>query len=146
MNGQWNVSARRQRDYRGYGIAKEGKVQATPGRIPGNPACQQPGPNGEFSILCQTAPPKNFEDEKKFEHFANIVLQTDYMHGRLAPRIITLLDVSGIFIFAPSVTYRITDYLLANATFVAIEGSRKFGPGIFRDRDQFQFRMTYQLN
>jgi hypothetical protein len=146
LNGQWNVSARRQRDYRGYGIVKPGKVQSAPGRVPENPLCRRPGPDGKFNILCQTANPTDFEDEKKFEHFVNIVLQTDYMHGRLAPRMIMLLDVSGIFVFAPSVTYRFTDYLLGTATFAAVEASRKYGPGVFRDRDQFQLRLTYQLN
>ncbi|TMA50180.1 MAG: hypothetical protein E6J81_01295 [Deltaproteobacteria bacterium] len=142
LNGQWNVTARREKDFRFNGIAKPGKNQIEAGRIPGNPACQTP----PFSILCLTAPAKNFEDEKKFEHFFNIVFQTDYMHGRLEPRIIMLFDVSSEFIFEPSATYRLTDYLLATGTFAAIEGSRKAGPAVFRDRDQFQFRMTYLLN
>jgi len=50
------------------------------------------------------------------------------MHGRLEPRIIMLFDVSGEFIFEPTATYRLTDYLLASGTFAAIEGSRKQVP------------------
>jgi hypothetical protein len=75
-----------------------------------------------------------------------VALQTEYLHGRLTPRIVAILDVSGIFAFTTSVTYRIREYLLATATFVAIEGSRKASPAVFRDRDQFQLRLTYQLN
>ena len=92
------------------------------------------------------APPKNFEDEKKFEHFFNLTLQTDYLHGRLEPRLVGVLDVSGEFAFVTQATYRFTDYLLGQAAFIAIEGSRRAGPAVFRDRDQFQFRLTYQLN
>jgi hypothetical protein len=145
-NGQWNVSADAHHDYRGYGIAKKGKVQSVPGRIPSVPACRHPGANGEFSIICQTAPPQNFEDEKEWEQFFNLVFQTDYMHGRLSPRLTTLFDVSGIFVFEPTVTYRVTDYLLGSINYVAIAANRKYGPGVFQDRDQFQFRITYQLN
>jgi hypothetical protein len=142
LNGQWNVTARREKDFRANGIAKPGKNQVVAGRIPGNPACQKP----PFGFLCLTAPAKNFEDEKKFEHFVNIALQTEYFHGRLEPRIIVLLDPSGEFVFSTAATYRLTDYLLASGTLAAIEGSRKAGPAVFRDRDQFQFRMTYLLN
>jgi hypothetical protein len=145
-NGQWNVSASRHKDYRAFGIAKRGKVQSVPGRVPGIDACQRPGANGEFPIICQTAPPTNFEDEREWEQFFNMVLQTDFMHGRLAPRLITLMDVSGIFVFAPSVVYRFTDSLLGSLTYVALAANRKYGPGVFQDRDQLQLRMTYQLN
>ena len=136
------MTARREKDFRFNGIAKPGKNQIEAGRVPGNPACQQP----PFGFLCLTAPAKNFEDEKKFEHFFNFVLRTDYMHGRVEPQLLVLLDVSGEFLFQTAATYRVTDYLLASGSFTAIEGSRKTGPAVFRDRDQFQFRMTYLLN
>ena len=142
LNGQWNASARREKDFRFYGLAKPGKNQVEGGKIPGNPACQQP----PFGLLCQTAPPKNFEDEKEVEHFFNVALQTDYLHGRLEPRLVAVLDVSGEFAFVTQGTYRFTDSLLGTAAFIAVEGSRKTGPAVFRDRDQFQFRLTYQLN
>ena len=102
LNGQWNVTARREKDFRFNGLAKPGKNQVESGRIPGNPACQTP----PFGLLCVTAPPKNFEDEKKFEHFFNLTLQTDYLHGRLEPRLVGVLDVSGEFAFVTQATYR----------------------------------------
>ena len=142
LNGQWNVTARREKDFRFNGLAKPGKNQVESGGIPGNPACQTP----PFGLLCVTAPPKNFEDEKKFEYFFNLTLQTDYLHGRLEPRLVAVLDVSGEFAFVTQATYRFTDYLLGQAAFIAVEGSRRAGPAVFRDRDQFQFRLTYQLN
>jgi hypothetical protein len=54
--------------------------------------------------------------------------------------------VSGEFAFVTQTTYRFTDSLLGTAAFIAVEGGRKAGPAVFRDRDQFQFRLTYQLN
>ncbi|HSV05219.1 MAG TPA: hypothetical protein VLI07_01830, partial [Candidatus Binatus sp.] len=91
-------------------------------------------------------PAKNFENEYKFEEFFNFVLRTDYMHGRLEPQLLVLLDVSGEYVFQTALSYRVTDYLLASGTLDAIDGSRKAGPAVFRDRDQFQFRITYLLN
>ena len=142
MNGQWNLTARREKDFRANGIAKPGKNQVEPGKVPGNPACQSP----PFGFLCLTAPAKNFENEYKFEEFFNFVLRTDYMHGRLEPQLLVLLDVSGEYVFQTALSYRVTDYLLASGTLDAIDGSRKAGPAVFRDRDQFQFRVTYLLN
>ncbi len=94
-----------------------------------------------------TAPSNRaYEDQHPYEGFATFRLQTDYMHGRLSPGITMILDPSGIFGFVPGVAYRINDNLIASGQFFAIEGSRREGLATFRDRDQFQFRLTYQLN
>jgi len=98
------------------------------------------GPAGE------TQPDTNWEDEYEFEHFFQFALQTDYLHGRLSPRLVAILDPSGIFGFTVTATARITDYLLFQPGFYAVEGSRRSGLATFRDRDQFQLRVTYQLN
>jgi hypothetical protein len=138
-NGSWNVSASSSKDYRNP-QAKPGKSQATPGAIPGNPLC----PGAGFS--CLQAIPSTFEDEKEVEHFFQFALQTDYMHGRLTPRLVAILDPSGIYAFQLTGTYRITDYLLFSSGFYAIEGSRRSGIASFKDRNQIQMRLTYQLN
>jgi len=75
-----------------------------------------------------------------------IALQTDYLHGRLEPRLVAILDVSGIFAFDPSVVYRLTDNLLLSATYIAIESSRRAGLGNFRGHDMLQLRVQAQLN
>jgi len=80
------------------------------------------------------------------EHFFQIALQTDYVHGKLEPRIVGILDPSGIFGFQFGATYRLRDYLLFNPSFLAVAGSRRTGLATFRDRDQFQLRLTYLLN
>jgi hypothetical protein len=124
-NGQWNVDASRKHDFR------------NPSTKPGKPAA---GPLGE------TQPDTNWEDQYEIEHFFQLALQTDYLHGKLTPRVVAILDPSGIFGFALTATYRITDYLHFQPSFFAIESSRRTGLATFRDRDQFQIRVTYQLN
>lgn len=146
FHGQWNTSAGHGKDYRNP-VTKPGKPQTEPGRIPGMVACDPYTGTALQKVLCQTVNPKNFEDEYVFDNlFFQFALQTDYLHGRLTPRIVSIIDVSGIFAFAPSVTYRINDSLLANVTYLAIESSRRTGLGTFRGHDMAQIRLTYQLN
>jgi hypothetical protein len=55
--------------------------------------------------------------------------------------------VSGIFGFAPSITYRINDNLLLGFNYLAIESTgRRAGLATFRAHDMVQFRVTAQLN
>ena len=82
----------------------------------------------------------------KDSRIGQTVLQTDYMHGRLTPRAIIITDVTGVFGFAPSVTYRFKDYLLGSVQYLAIAASRRAGLGTFRGHDMVQLRLTYQLN
>lgn len=145
-NGQWNTSADRYHDFRFNGLTKPGKNQVEGAIIPGVPACSQRPANGKFPLTCQVSKKKNFEDEKVLEQFFQIASQTEYLHGKLTPRIVMLIDPSGVFAFQTLVNYRFTDYLIGTVTFVAIEGSRKYNVGTFRDRDQFQLKLTYQLN
>ena len=104
------------------------------------------GKNPGKNPLCVTAVPKNFEDAYKYEGFLTTTLQTDYMHGKLEPRITVITDVSGIFAFQPTATYRVTDNFLLGATYLAIATHRKAGLGTFRAHDMFQLRATLQLN
>ena len=124
-NGSWNVTSDDKHDFR------------NPNTKPGK---RVSGPAGE------TQPDTNWEDEREFEHFFQMALQTDYLHGKLSPRVVAILDPSGIFGFTVTATYRVTDYLLFSSGFYAVEGSRRSGLATFRDRDQFQLRLTYQLN
>jgi hypothetical protein len=142
FNGSINLSEDDDNNYR-YPNPKPGKPQAAPGPIPGT-LCQ--GAAARSNPACVQTIPQNFEDLHKFEGFLQTAIQTDYLHGRLSPRIVIITDVSGIFGFAPSAVYRITDSFLASATFLAIAASREAGLGTFRDHDMLQLRLTYQLN
>ena len=146
FNGSINMTERRGMDFRNPN-PKPGKPAATIGPVPGIALCDNAAAlPAALQQLCVSTPAKNFEDANKFEGFLTTALQTDYMHGKLQPRIVIITDVSGIFGFAPTATYRITDSFLAGITYLAIEGSRKAGLATFREHNMVQLRLTYQLN
>ena len=124
-NMSWNVDSGKKTDFRNPN-PKPGKAVA--------------GPAGEQQ------PDTNWEDQYEFEHFFTFATQSDYLHGKLEPRITMIIDPSGIFGFALNFPYRVTDNLIFTPAFYAIEASRRAGLATFRDRDQFQLRVTYQLN
>jgi hypothetical protein len=143
FNGSINVSEGDGKDFR-YPQQKPGKPAASLGRIRGIPLCE--GPAATSNPLCVQVRPENFEDANKFEGFLQTVIQSDFMHGRLSPRVVIITDVSGIFAFAPTATYRISDSFLVGATYIAIAASRKAALATFRAHDMVQLRVTYQLN
>jgi hypothetical protein len=147
FNGTINLSERRGRDYRNPN-QKPGHLAAEVQPIPGNPLCPNDIKTKPLfqQQLCIVTPPQNFEDSYKFEGFLQTAIQTDYMHGRLSPRLVLITDVSGIFGFISTATYRFTDNVLASVTYLAIEGTRKAGLATFRAHDMVQARLTYQLN
>jgi hypothetical protein len=144
FNSSFNLSERNGRDYRNP-IAKPGKVQARSFANGLSPQCtvRNDAKNNPF---CVTAVPTDYEDAYRYEGFLTTAIQTDMMHGKLSPRIVLITDVSGIFAFAPTATYRVTDNFLLTATYLAIAGERKSGIGTFRAHDMVQLRATVQLN
>jgi hypothetical protein len=58
-----------------------------------------------------------------------------------------IADMSGMFAFAPSMTYRFTDNLIGQVSYIGIYSpARKTGVGTFRAHDMVQLRLTAQLN
>jgi hypothetical protein len=160
FNGSFNFSERQGMDFRNP-QPKPGKLQATflprsDVKLGGAPLCTAEnirqalsGENpllAQFTQFCIATPNENFENANKFEGFLQTALQTDFMHGKLSPRIVVITDVSGIFGFAPQATYRVTDNLLLTGIYLAIDGSRQAGLATFRRHDMVQLRVTYQLN
>lgn len=146
--GQLNTSALHGRDFRSPGQVKpSGANQCS---LDGKGWVDADGKshtgNCTGAVLKLNPPATVYEDQYAYEHFFQIHIETDYMHGRLKPAVTMILDPSGEFGFAPSLTYRINDNLLAQMNYLAVEGSRQTGLATFRDRDQFQFRLTYQIN
>jgi hypothetical protein len=130
FNGQWNLSEDGDQDFRNSTT-----------KVRNDDFLPQAGPNGE------RMPDTNWEDQKRFDSlFISAALQTDYLHGKLTPRLVGIFDFRGTFGFTATATYRFTDSFLFTATYLAIASDRLVGLGTFRDRDQFQFRLTYQLN
>ncbi len=126
MHFQWNTSDHVGHHYR--------NAQTKPG-LPAS------GPSG------QTAPDKNFEDAYTWDSlYLTQAFQTDFMHGKLTPRIVILMYTSGIYAFAPDITYRLTDNLLFDLRYMGITAERRSGLATFREHDQVQLRLTFQLN
>ena len=116
---------------------KPGKASACTAAGDPHPTCKTQG---------SAVPDTFYEDVHQYEGFFALHLETDYLHGQLKPAITTILDPSGIFGFDIGAQYRINDNLILSGKYLAIEGSRRTGLATFRDRDQFQLRLTYQLN
>jgi hypothetical protein len=143
-NSFFNLSEKGGKDYRNAS-PKLGRPQTRVGPLPGNPLCR--GEQARSNVLCVQIDPHDYEDAYQYEGFLQTTVQTDYMHGKLSPRITVITDISGIFAFAPSLIYRINDNLLLSATYLAIESTgRKAGIGTFRGHDMLQLRVTAQLN
>jgi hypothetical protein len=140
LHGETNIFERRERDFR--------TAQQKPGKPPTAFTSQTIcSPVAIASKQCRTAPAKNFEDQKAFDNdYLSVALLTDYLHGRLEPRLVMLFWASGIYGFQPMLTYRVNDNLLLSATYVAIESSRRAILGTFRAHDMAQLRVTFQLN
>jgi hypothetical protein len=152
FNGSFNMSEQNDRNYR-YPNVKPDRSPTAIRAIPGSTTICTPqnvrDPNflaGPLAPFCTVVVPENFEDAHYFEGFLQTAIQTDYMHGRLSPRMVLITDISGIFGFAPTITYRVNDSLLLTGTYLGIAASRRALLGTFRDNDMFQFRITYQLN
>jgi hypothetical protein len=116
--GSWNLDETSQKDFRFSGQRK-------------------PGTEG-------TAP-EDFVQLKKVEAFAQMHLQTDYMHGRLSPGMTYVQNLRGTWAVLPSLTYRWTDWLLFRLDYINIGGEYQ-QLGFFRDKSQVSLRVTYQLN
>jgi hypothetical protein len=153
FNSSFNLSEKGGRDFRSP-QAKPGRTQAEAvdtGLVVVDPttgARTRPcsGRAARNAPFCVTAVPKNFEDAYQYEGFLTTALQTDMLHGKLTPRVAIITDVSGIFAFQPTFTYRVSDNFLLSATYLAIATQRKSGLGTFRAHDMVQLRATVQLN
>src|SRR5439155_16196870 len=89
--------------------------------------------------------PTDFVDLKPVESFIQSTLQTDYLHGRLTPRMTAIINLRGTYAFPLGLTYRYSDALLFDLRYVLLAG-RSFQTGLFRDRDQVSARVTWLLS
>jgi hypothetical protein len=142
-NSSFNLSEKGGKDYRNP-YAKPGHTQTRNGRLRGNPLCQDA--SARTSPLCIFLDPHDYEDAYQYEGILTTTVRTDYMHGTLQLGATIITDVSGVFGFAPSISYRINDNLIVGATYLAVAGNRKAGLGTFRAHDMLQLRVTGQFN
>lgn len=123
--GSWNLDETSRQDFRAGGQMKPSYLAK------------------QASVLGPTT--DDFVQLKKVEGFVQTTLQTDYLHGRLTPRLTNIVHSRGTYLVRPNIDYRIRDWLLLNVAYVTIGGDYQ-SFGFFRDRDQLSVRMTYQLN
>jgi len=143
-NSSFNLSEKGGKDYRNA-YTKPGHTNTRNGKQRDNPACAIAA-NARTNPLCIFIDPHDYEDAYQYEGLLTTTFRTDYMHGKLEPGATIITDISGVFGFAPSVNYRITDNLLVGATYLAVAGDRKAGLGVFRAHDMVQLRVTGQFN
>ena len=126
-----------------YGGAIE-RNPATAGSVAG-PYCDNPNaPNAVKQC--------DFVNQDKFSAFLQATVRSDFAGGRVEPQLTTVATQRGALMFTPSVLYRYTDSFLFDIkyinghTFGGGNNGYQPGVGLLRDRDQFWFRATYQLN
>ena len=116
------------------------------GQLKPGPVCFRGNGQGDCTIFRQRG---NQQDDYVNAHALDaqgqITLQTDYLHGRLTPRLTYVQFVQGTAALHPTLTYRWNDWLLFQADYQFISGAYQ-SLGFFRDRDQVALRVTYQLN
>jgi hypothetical protein len=121
--GSWNLDHTSNKDFRAGGLVKTGLRDG----------------------IQRGSEIDDYVQAKKAEAQAQITLQSDWMHGKIQPRLTTIVYTRGTWAVHPSVTYRVSDWLLLGADFRWIGGEYQ-ALGFFRDRGDLSFRVTYQLN
>jgi len=146
-----NLSETKHTDYRAGGLIKPSAIRR---QLDGGPQA------GSVTDECDGEPKQtspglhgcDFVNQDVFEYFAQTHLQTDFMHGSLTPQVTTIINGHGALTWVPEVTYRISDSFISDVkwitthTFGGVNGGFGTGVGLFRDRDQVWFRLTYQIN
>ena len=86
----------------------------------------------------------HFPHVKKTEHILTLIINTNYKKGSITPQMAAAYDLSGVWLFLPSINY-IREPFRFGIQYAGIVGVYK-SFGVFRDRDQISFTFTYLLN
>ena len=138
-NSSWTNTS--ETDFRFNGQLKPSLFRQVPA------GCGQPGaPPCTFVPVARGVKEDDFVNQNgPLDAQFQATFQTDYLHGRLSPRLTLIQFVRGTFAVHPTLTYRWNDWLLFQGDYQHIDGAYQ-SIGFFRDRDQVSFRVTYQLN
>jgi hypothetical protein len=109
------------------------------------PSLFKRNPNGSLTPVPRGAFQDDYVNTMPVDAQGQITLFTDYLHGRVQPRVTYIQYVRGTYAVHPTLTYRWNDSLLFQLDYQLIGGAYQ-ALGFFRDRDQVAFRATYQLN
>lgn len=143
--GFWNFDHTGEQDFRFAGIQKRGITCLDPSTgqsvTSSANACREMGLNPTQ----RGADIDDYVQQKRAEAQAQVTLQSDWMHGKIQPRITALAFTRGTWGLHPQLTYRFSDWLLFSMSMQWIGGDFQ-SLGIFQDRAQLLGRVTYQLN
>jgi hypothetical protein len=145
---QANLSETGSKDYRTpiikpSAIEREERGGAQAGSV-APPFCDNPHAPGPHQC--------DFTNMDPISAFLQTTIRSDFAGGRIEPGLTNILTDRGAWLFSPAVAYRYSDSLLFDAKYINVHtfggGNNGYEPGVglLRDRDQFWFRATYQLN
>jgi hypothetical protein len=86
----------------------------------------------------------NFPKIGRTEHIFTMLITTNYKKGCLIPQMAAAYDLSGVWLLLPSIKY-IREPFRFSIQYAGIVGNYT-SFGLFRDRDQMSFTLTYLLN
>ncbi len=116
------------------------------GQLKPGPVCRGPNPCPPAPLEQRGRLQDDFVDlNGPLDAQGQITVQTDYLHGRLTPRLTVIGFVRGTYAIHATLPYRWNDWLIFQGDYQHIDGAYQ-SLGFFRDRDQVSFRVTYQLN
>ena len=116
------------------------------GQLKPGPVCRGPNPCPPASVEQRGRLQDDFVNlNSPLDAQGQVTVQTDYLHGRLSPRLTVISFIEGTYGIHATLPYRWNDWLLFQADYQHIGGAY-YSLGFFRDRDQVSFRVTYQLN
>ena len=88
--------------------------------------------------------PDNFSSIKEVESIFTFLMTSDFYGGNIIPQLVVAYDVRGAWMFQPSVNYNFEPFRFM-VQYSGIVGNMT-GFGVFRDRDQITFILSYLLN
>jgi len=88
--------------------------------------------------------PNHYTSVKEVESIFTFLATTDYYGGNIIPQLVVAYDVRGAWMFQPSVNYNFDPFRFM-IQYSGIVGNMT-GFGVFRDRDQITFILSYLLN
>ncbi len=102
-------------------------------------------PNTVNSLTGEPVPSYlDFPHIKKTEHIITAIINTNYMKGALTPQMAAAYDLCGVWLIMPSINY-IREPFRFGVQYAGIVGQYK-SFGLFRDRDQIAFTVSYLMN
>ena len=88
--------------------------------------------------------PNHFSSVKEVESIFTFLMTSDFSGGDIIPQLVVAYDVRGAWMFQPSVNYNFEPFRFM-IQYSGIVGNMT-GFGVFRDRDQITFILSYLLN